>query len=172
MNCTLMDSNVCLLELNCRRRMAETKGTGGCPWDGKVRRMDPPSSCLSISGISVCAIRLGLRRPEDGRPLDGCPRDGCPWDGCSRDGCSWEGCPRDGWCVVVLFSPLLKALVDHAVWLSLMRARVGGWVGGWVVGRVVVCVWRSAWQKEHVLWWDLVLIIVLYQVCLWSYYKL
>ena len=72
------------------------------------------------------------------------------------------------------FSPLLKALVDHAVWL--MRAMVcvwvWVWVGGWVGGRVVVCVWRSAWQKEHVLWWDLVLIIVLFQVCLWSYYQL
>ena len=35
-------------------------------------------------------------------------------------------------------------------------------------GRVVVywCVWRSAWQKEHVLSWDIVLIIDLYEVCL------
>ena len=68
MNCTLTDANVYLLELNCRRRTAETKGTGGCSCDGKLRRMDPPSSCLSISGISVCAIRLGLRSLEDGRP--------------------------------------------------------------------------------------------------------
>ena len=82
----MRDDKVYFLELNCRRRMAETKGTGGCPWDGMLRRMGPPSSCLSISGISVCAIRLGLRRPEDGRP-----RDGCPWDGCFRG-----GCPRDG----------------------------------------------------------------------------
>ena len=86
MNCTLTDANVYLLELNCRRRMAETKGTGGCSRDGKLRRMDPPSSCLSISGISVCAIRLGLRSLEDGRPGDGWRRDGCPRDGCSRDG--------------------------------------------------------------------------------------
>ena len=34
------------------------------------------SSCLSISGISVCAIRLGLRSLEDGRPRDGWRRDG------------------------------------------------------------------------------------------------
>ena len=86
MNCTLTDANVYLLELNCRRRRAETKGTGGCSRDGKLRRMGPPSSCLSISGISVCAIRLGLRSLEDGRPRDGWRRDGCPRDGCSRDG--------------------------------------------------------------------------------------
>ena len=75
---TLKDAKVYLHDLNCRRRMAETKGTGGCPRDAKLRRMGPPTSCLSISGISVCAIRLGLRRLEDGRPRDGCPRDGCP----------------------------------------------------------------------------------------------
>ena len=71
--------------------MAETKGRGGCSRDGKLRGMGPPSSCLSIWGISVCAIRLGLRSLEDGRPRDGWRRDGCPRDGCTRD-----GCPRDG----------------------------------------------------------------------------
>ena len=30
--------------------------------------MSPPSSCLCISGISVCVIRIGLRSLEDGRP--------------------------------------------------------------------------------------------------------
>ena len=34
--------------------------------------MGPPSSCISVLEISVCAIRLGLRSPEDGRPRDGC----------------------------------------------------------------------------------------------------
>ena len=76
MNCTLTNTKVYLLVLNYRRQMAETKGTGGCPWDGKLRRMGPPSSCLSISGISVCAIRPGLRRLEDECPRDGCPQDG------------------------------------------------------------------------------------------------
>ena len=66
--------------------MAETKGRGGCSRDGKLRGMGPPSSCLSIWGISVCAIRLGLRSLEDGRPRDGWRRDGCPRDGCTRDG--------------------------------------------------------------------------------------
>ena len=101
--------------------MAETKGRGGCSRDGKLRGMGPPSSCLSIWGISLCAIRLGLRSLEDGRPRDGWRRDGCPRDGCtrdggrprrmplrrmsprrmwprrmSRDGCGRDGCPRDG----------------------------------------------------------------------------
>ena len=101
--------------------MAETKGRGGCSRDGKLRGMGPPSSCLSIWGISVSAIRLVLRSLEDGRPRDGWRRDGCPRDGCtrdggrprrmpmrrmsprriwprrmSRDGCGRDGCPRDG----------------------------------------------------------------------------
>ena len=84
----MKDDKVYFLELNCRRRMAETKGTGGCPCDGKLRRMGLPFSFLSSLGICVCAIRLGLRRLENGRPQDGCPRDGWPWDGCSRDG--WQ----------------------------------------------------------------------------------
>ena len=66
--------------------MAETKGRGGCSRDGKLRGMGPPSSFLSIWGISVCAIRLGLRSLEDGRPRNGWRRDGCPRDGCTRDG--------------------------------------------------------------------------------------
>ena len=70
-NCSLRNAKVYLLGFNCRRRMAETKGTGGCPRDGKLKWMGPPSSCLSFSGISVCAIRLGLRRLEDGRSRDG-----------------------------------------------------------------------------------------------------
>ena len=77
--------------------MAETKGTGGCPSDGKLKRMGSPSSCLSISGISVCAIRLGLRRLEDGRPRDGCPETDAPeTDGPETDGPETDATETDG----------------------------------------------------------------------------
>ena len=66
--------------------MAETKGRGGCSRDGKLGGMGPPSSCLSIWGISICAIRLRIRSLEDGRPRDRWRRDGCPRDGCTPDG--------------------------------------------------------------------------------------
>ena len=182
MNCTLTEAKVYLLELNCRWRIAERKGTGGCPWDGKLRRMGPSSSCLSISGISVCAIRLGLRRLKDGRPRDGWRRDWCPWDWCPWDGCPWDGCPWDGGrrrgrktetdvaetegVLLLFFLTLWKALVDVTVWLSLIKAVVCVCVG------VYGYVWRSAWQKEHFYLWDIVLIIELYEVCWWSYYEL
>ena len=101
-----------LLELNCRRRMAETKGTGGCLWEGKLRRMGPPSWCFSISGISVCAIRLGLRRLEDGRPRDGWRRDGCPWDGWKAEREEdWDECSRDGRCVVVVLFNIVENFI-------------------------------------------------------------
>ena len=106
--------------------MAETKGRGGCSRDGKLGGMGPPSSCLSIWGISICAIRLGLRSLEDGRPRDGWRRDGCPprrmyprrrkaetdapeTDVAETDvpeteegGDGGDRCPRDGRCVVVV----------------------------------------------------------------------
>ena len=169
MNCTLTDANVYLLELNCRRRMAETKGRGGCSRDGKLRGMGPPSSCLSIWGISVCAIRLGLRSLEDGRPRDGWRRDGCPRDGCTRDGGrprrmplrrmsprrrkaeteeDRDGCPRDGRYVFLNIMEGLSAcycLICFNGVFGLMKAvvcvRVGGWLG------VNGCVWwRTGWQ--------------------------
>ena len=177
MNCTVTEAEVYLLELNFMRLMAETKGTGGFPWEGKVRRMGPPSSCLSISGISVCAIRLGLRRLEDGRPRDGWRRDGCPRDGGRPRRMSprrrkadreedREGWSRYGRCVVVLFRILWNALVDLTVWLSLMIAVVC--VGG--------CVWvrveeRMA-ERRKKSGRDIALIIQFYAVRLWSYYEL
>ena len=90
------------------RRMAETKGT-----EGKLRRMSPPSLCLSISGISVCVICLGLRSLEDRRPPRRMPlrqmflrrmspRRMPPRRKKAEKEEDRVGCPRDGRCVVVV----------------------------------------------------------------------
>ena len=148
--------------------MAETKGTSGCPRDGKLKRMDPPSSCLSISGISVCAIRLGLRRLEDGTSLRRMTprrmasrrmslRRMTPRRMASRRMASRrmaprrrkaeteedrDGCSRVWRCV---FETFCKPLVAVTVWLVLSGSAMcecywwQQWcVGGWLAGCVLV----------------------------------
>ena len=169
--------------------MAETKGTRGCPWDGKLRRMDPPFSCLSISWISVRAIRFGLRRLEDGRPRDGWPRDGCPWDGCPRDGgkrrrrnTEMDVPETEG----VFFLNIVEGFsgcyclisFECCVWVQrctgLVDCSSGVCVHVWVCICVCVCVWvevglggGSRVHDEHVFSCEQLLIIKLFPVCYW-----
>ena len=75
--------------------------------------MSPPSLCLSISGISVCVICLGLRSLEDRRPPRRMPlrqmflrrmspRRMPPRRKKAEKEEDRVGCPRDGRCVVVV----------------------------------------------------------------------
>ena len=167
--------------------MAETKGRGGCSRDGKLRGMAlrlhvfPSGEYPSVPFVLAFAVSKTdvpeMDGPETDAPETDVPETDVPETKEGGDGEKPRRMSPTQKVCCCSFSTLWKVLVDLTVrlsfsgvygssdvwvWLMLTVVCVGAWLGRCVYE----CVWRSAWQKEHVLSWDIVLIIQLYEVCL------
>ena len=119
--------------------------------------MSPPSSCLCISGISHCVIRIGLRSLEDGRPQ----RRMAPRRMSLRRMSLRRMAPRrrkaetdvpeaEGVLLVLLPLKILEAMLEwmlllfsfeYCVWVQQYVRLVEDRSCVWVNGRSVGCVW-------------------------------